>query len=49
MTKVTEGQLGFRTGVTNETWVVWFEISVKAKLAGECEEQRQIKKPNHAF
>lgn len=42
MTKVTEEQLVFRTGVTDETRVAWLEIDVKAKLAGECEEQRHI-------
>lgn len=42
MTKVTKEQLGFRTDIIDETGVAWLEIYVKAKLAGECEEQRHM-------
>lgn len=48
MTKVTKEQLGFRTGIIDETGVAWLEIYVKAKLAGECEEQRHMKKKKKA-
>lgn len=44
MTKVTEEQLGFRTGITDEAGVAWLGICMKDKLAGECEKQRHVKK-----